>query len=675
MTEKHCIAKCAGWLLAMLSTCHFGRYAESAALTFYVAPTALGDGSGSSPANAASYKQTSVGIDPLSGLHSAVDSPFWTGVKSSLATNSVTVQMAAGTYPTELVLKDIGNFDNKFTLQGAPGGGTVFNPSASATQNTALYLVAATNTTITNVNFTGPNLIQNAFVISSNSGDQRLDPATKLSQKIVVDGCSFTNLTSVSLGAVEVVFGSKDVSIRNSTFNTVGVDSHAHMIYNSYSVSHISAYNNTFTDIPGDYVRFRDQSDYGTVINNTFSSTKAATAQNFVTMPLFNDVNPSNNPNNLPMELFGTHYTVANNSFHYATSTGTDQRTFMSFTQAGYEPPGTNYLPSAADGAILTNTNSSNTATKKALLKSGMGIDTDEVHFYGNSSTTSANAYRTAEYTASANYGAVSQGWTGAASITATLNTTIPSTTIGSKRVDWKFGAGEGWTNNSTASLQNAGWQFRAGTATSGNGYVDTAKTIGGATGVLYLGDSISASALSADYKFQRLVTGGMSWRMGMGGEGSSFGLSEGRINEGGLSLLSVELLDSHTLRILSNSATTQDLSFAGVDFGLALDWQLNWTSDLDGVNGFATLLFKDQAGLWQSVYANRPYDSNVAPDTVWFDTGTNSVANFIFLDSLAVVVPEPMGLVPACFALGGAALLFRKSRVQRRGSKSPLAA
>ena len=81
------------------------------------------------------------------------------------------------------------------------------------------------------------------------------------------------------------------------------------------------------------------------------------------------------------MELFGTHFTIADNSFHYQTSTGTNQRTLFSFTQVGYEPPGTTYVPSAADGTVLTNTSSGNTATKMADLKAWMGIDMDEVHF------------------------------------------------------------------------------------------------------------------------------------------------------------------------------------------------------------------------------------------------------------------------------------------------------
>ena len=143
----------------------------------------------------------------------------------------------------------------------------------------------------------------------------------------------------------------------------------------------------------------------------------------------------------------------------------------------------------------------------------------------------------------------------------------------------------------------------------------------------------------TADYEFQRLVTGSMQWRMGMVGTGSSVGLSEGRVNENGLSPLGIELVDSRTLRIFSLSATPLDQTFSNIDFGAALDWRLDWTSDPDGVNGLASLWFKDSSGIVHNVYANRAFESDVVPDTVWCDTSDNtSVSNYIFLDSLTIM-------------------------------------
>ena len=82
----------------------------------------------------------------------------------------------------------------------------------------------------------------------------------------------------------------------------------------------------------------------------------------------------------------------------------------------------------------------------------------------------------------------VSQGWTGAADITATLNRLFRTARLASDRVNWQFGSGEGWTNNSTASLQNAGWQFRSGTNVNANSYVNSTHMIDDATGVMFSG-------------------------------------------------------------------------------------------------------------------------------------------------------------------------------------------
>jgi hypothetical protein len=411
------------------------------------------------------------------------------------------------------------------------------------------------------------------------------------------------------------------------------------MIYTSYSADHVSAYNNTFTDVPGDYVRFRDQSDYGTVLNNTFKSTKTATAQAFVSVPLFNDVDPKNNPNNLPMELFGTHYTVVNNNFSYS-STGLG--TLFSMSQTGYEPPGTNYFPPQSDAALIA---TGDPTSEKTVLKNDMGIDGNEIHFYGNTPKATAKAATTAAYSAATKYGSTSvdaitgkTDWTGGVSISASLNTTALISTNGFNRVNWQFGAGEGWTNNSTASLQSAGWQFRAGTSSNANAYINTTQAIDGATGVMYLGDSISSQGLSADYKFQRLITGSMQWRMALTGAGSSFGLSEGRVNENGLSPLGVELLDSHTLRVLTLGSHPIEETFTNVDFGTALDWRLDWTSDPDGVNGYSSLWIKDANGNAYNIYANHAFETNLVPDTVWFDTSDNvNESNSIVLDSLNI--------------------------------------
>ena len=117
------------------------------------------------------------------------------------------------------------------------------------------------------------------------------------------------------------------------------------------------------------------------------------------------------------------------------------------------------------------------------------------------------------------------------------------------------------------------------------------------------------------------------------------FRLSEGRVNENGLSTLGIELWIPTRCEFLARPRRPTWKHSATSISEPALDWRLDWTSDPDGVNGLASLWIKDSSGIIHSVYANRAFESNVVPDTVWFDTSDNtSVSNYIFLDSFTVL-------------------------------------
>src|SRR5690606_8571397 len=106
-------------------------------LTRYVAPTARGNGSGTSPANAASYTNGS----------------FWNGVQSSLANSAVTVRWLDGQYSSAgLTLTDMGHQYHKLTLTGDSNTGAVLN----APVDYMLFLRGVQNMTIKNLHFTGP---------------------------------------------------------------------------------------------------------------------------------------------------------------------------------------------------------------------------------------------------------------------------------------------------------------------------------------------------------------------------------------------------------------------------------------------------------------------------------------------------------------------------------------
>ena len=228
--------------LAVVLFAGIGAPMGRAEVTRYVAPTALGDGSGTSPVNAALFTNSS----------------FWSGVQSSLSSDAVTVRWLNGQYNSSgLSLSNMGDPYHQLTLVGDTDAGAVLNAPVS----TMLQLKGVQNTIIRDLNFTGP--IQGyALQITSNGSTP--------SKKIVMDSLTFHDLPELYYGATGAHHGSYDISLRNSTFDTVGFDGHCHMMYNAYDPHHISVYNNTFVDSKGEYVRFRDNSEYGSVIDNTF---------------------------------------------------------------------------------------------------------------------------------------------------------------------------------------------------------------------------------------------------------------------------------------------------------------------------------------------------------------------------------------------------------------------
>lgn len=342
----------------------------------YVAPFALGNGSGADADNAAAFTNQS----------------FWSNVQDALASDPVTVSLLDGNYGSKLALDSLGNARNALILSGGSPTGVVFN----ASRRTLFSLRGCQNILLENLNFTGPG-IGYALKITKEDGGT-------VSRNITVRNCNWYDMGDIYYGACGVHYGSHHVRFENCTFKRIGFDGHAHMMYHSYNADHISAINCHFEDCSGAYVRFRDRSDYGVVSGCTFVSTrtyanKHAAQEIFIEIPVFNNVDPGD-------ETFGHDFAFTNNTFLFH-ATEPSIRYGIRYIHVGYDPPGMNYLMTAAEGTILEG---SDAAAKKTLLKNNCGIDFDQIDISGN---TWSNENHRISFASYADFGAASKGWDG----------------------------------------------------------------------------------------------------------------------------------------------------------------------------------------------------------------------------------------------------------------------
>jgi len=355
----------------------------------FVAPAARGDGTGSSAANAADY--TSV--------------RFWSRINAALDAGPVTVTFLDGEYAArDLVIQGIGHPDHRLTLQSESPGGAVFAGPAF------MQLRGVQNVAVRNFRFTGSDPRRTIYKLQIRSAGAGNDNFAWPSQYILIEGNQFVDALT-GYGAIGVSHGSHHITIHDNLFQNVGNGTGAHMIYSAYHPHHIKVIGNRFIDSRGDYVRFRDYSDFGEVRNNTFLSTGPEFNRVFVQIPVFNDVNPGD-------ETHASNYLIRDNSFTFYAARPGDGQDAMGFHSSGYNPPGLEYLPTAEGGRILT---SGTPEQKRQLMLDTMNIDLSKVRVFDNTLT---NVRRRFVYTATPNYGAVSRGWTGTADISDAVNTT-----------------------------------------------------------------------------------------------------------------------------------------------------------------------------------------------------------------------------------------------------------
>lgn len=318
---------------------------------YYVGPTALGSGNGSDWNNRAGY----------------TNAAFWNTVQADLASAPVTVRFAGGsTHYTQglLDLTNKGHPLHQLTLMANTLYAPVFNSSGSH----QIKLRGAQNIRLYGLTFSGTGITSFAIWCQSNGKNT--------SRFITIDTCKFENLTAVEYGAIGILDNSRDVTVTGCTFDNVGADSSAHMLYCDHDARNLTVTNCSFTDCKGDYVRFRDDTDFSKVDNCTFRSTGTIYNQAFIRVPLFNDNDPVGE-----YDYFGTDFQFTNNSFTYDVASGLN-RIGIAFDLSGYSSPPYNMSPSSAQAATLSGTDY---AAARALLSSNMGIEALRVKIYGNS--------------------------------------------------------------------------------------------------------------------------------------------------------------------------------------------------------------------------------------------------------------------------------------------------
>lgn len=320
---------------------------------YYVAPSAAGTGDGSSATNAAYY----------------LNSTFWTStVQTALNSAAVTVWFANGTYTAGLLeLQNQGNPLHTCTLAATTSGSVTLQADSA---QEIIWLRGSQNFTLSGFVFTGL-ASQCALNLSYYP-----NPTKTPTRMITVSHCIFQNLTNLSLGAI--LFGAnRDVTVDSCTFTTVTgpTPAQVHGCYVGNSSQNVAITNCTFTDLGGESVRFRDDSEYGLVSGCSFHSTADGYNQPFISVPLFNSQSPSAN------EFFGSNFQFTGNTFRYDT-TGGGNRYAHYFYNDGYDVPAGDaleYFPTTAQASTLT---SGTQAQQDAILSPQMELSRSSVKIY-----------------------------------------------------------------------------------------------------------------------------------------------------------------------------------------------------------------------------------------------------------------------------------------------------
>ncbi|MEN6385329.1 MAG: hypothetical protein ABFD79_09020 [Phycisphaerales bacterium] len=370
-------------------------------LTYYVSPTAIGNGSGNDPCNAAGYANKS----------------FWDMIKNNIAINDIQVVFADSdlygsdsiSYPA-LYFVNYGNPLKKLTLSGTSQAGTIWNhTSTSNDQDHFIELEGCQNIEIEKMTFKG-NVLKWGVSLAPNS--------RKPTRNIIIDQCTFKNLTSSYYGALGVSDATRDVWVTNCTFNNVGVGPTAHMIYGSES-RNINISGCSFTNCSDAYLKIRKDSDYWTISNSTFTSAASAYDYPFLDICALNSTSDTYDPLD-PMEYFGYHIKVNDCSFSaYNSNNGVDAVMFHGMGYDAYDYENNGIRLDAAEGATLE---SGTISSKRDVMWDNLGIRGGKVVMYNNTFT---NIRNRESYVYELAWNSTSAGWVGDADIYDTSTHTV----------------------------------------------------------------------------------------------------------------------------------------------------------------------------------------------------------------------------------------------------------
>ncbi|MBI5692275.1 MAG: hypothetical protein HZC55_19505 [Verrucomicrobia bacterium] len=352
------------------------------------------------------------------------DERFWTDVRARLARGPVTVIFLSGTYVVSaearrrqppLRLQWIGHDSHPLVIEGERAGAVVFtrhseDPDYSRTNNQGpgfLFLSGCRNVVVRRLRFTAP---RKPISYATNFGGSR---------HLRIEDCHWHDLDGVYYGASGTAgAATSHVTFVRCRFERVGSGGHAHMVYNAYDPQHLRFVDCHFEDCAGDYLRFRDSTDFGVVAGCTFRSTGrfTGTHQAFIAVPLFNDDNPAAKSAHPNYEYFGTHFLFCHNRFIYEDEAVPANRTAVLFHHSGFDPPGRRHLLDARDAMILrTGTNDE----KRTLLQAAAGINFTTVHVFANEYVRVAQR---GAFRSKAAYGAKSRGGDGQYDISGLFN-------------------------------------------------------------------------------------------------------------------------------------------------------------------------------------------------------------------------------------------------------------